>query len=139
MTAGPVIPLWLTLPVSLILMLSIAVHAAAIRDAPLPPSRKRIRLANALLSIMTLALLTIGFSILDPDRHLRLWTLIWIAAGTLLLMVISMALLDAANTLRLAMRARKALRRSMLLRTTTTSRTNYAHPNSPPLPTETGK
>lgn len=110
-TSGPILPIWFTAPIALILMIAISVHAATLRrSSSVPPSRRRIRQANAWLSVLTLALLLAGFSLVDPVAHEREWMLIWIAAMMMLLFVIALAILDVANTMRLTLRWRRSLR-----------------------------
>lgn len=98
------------------LMVLAAVHARATRRSSEPGSRKRIRLANAVLMMVTLPLLATGFSLLDPHDHPREWTLVWLSAMALLAMNVFLAVLDALNTLRLLSRARREIRRAMWLR-----------------------
>lgn len=113
MTGGPIIPVWLALPVALVLMVLIGTHAASVRASNAPPSSKRIRLANSWLSLLTLGLLTAGFGMLDPDLHPSEWMLVWIAAMSMLVLVISLAMIDVINTMRLIIGTRRALQRKL--------------------------
>ena len=111
MTTGPLIPIWLTVPTAIVLMLLISTHAASLRNTSIPPSRRRIRQANAWLSVLTLGLLTAGFSLLDPAVHTGEWMLVWIGAMSTLLMVITLAVLDVGNTMRIALISKRRIRR----------------------------
>ncbi len=94
-------------------MLLVAGHAHATARANHPASRKRIRIANAAVMMVMLPLLACGFSLLDPHHRPREWTLVWFAALALLAVGIGLAILDAANTARLTLAARRRLRASL--------------------------
>ena len=47
--------------------------------------------------MLTLPLLTVGFSLLDHRAHPREWTLVWLSAMALLAVNICLAMLDMAN------------------------------------------
>ncbi|MDX2116249.1 MAG: hypothetical protein SFZ24_11620 [Planctomycetota bacterium] len=95
------------------MMLLVALHAQVTRLSDEPASRKRIRLANAGLMMLTLPLLAAGFSLVDPRRHPGTWALVWMAALGLLAMNVGLAVLDTLNTLRLISAARRELRREL--------------------------
>jgi uncharacterized membrane protein YbhN (UPF0104 family) len=92
----------------------VAVHADRTLRTPGDPVRRRIRLANAALMLLTLPLLATGFSLVNPAVHPRAWAVIWAVALGLLLLNIVLAVADVINTLRMLKRARQALRRSLL-------------------------
>ncbi len=94
-------------------MVLVATHAHATARSDQPASRKRIRIANAVVMLLMLPMLACGFSLLDPHRHPREWTLVWIAALALLVVGIALAVLDAANTARLTLASRRRLRASL--------------------------
>lgn len=113
MTTFPVISPYIALPLAFALMLAVAIHAQATRRSAEPASRKRVRLANASLMMLTLPLVAIGFSLLDPRVHRQEWLLVWLAAITLLGMNVMLAVIDAANTLRLLRATRRRIRGSL--------------------------
>ena len=94
-------------------MLLVAGHAAATWRSDQPHSRRRIRLANACVMMLTLPLLLAGFSLIDHRAEPRMWTLVWLSAMALLTVNIALAMLDVANTLRLVRRARLRVRAAL--------------------------
>lgn len=124
----PVISPWIALPITIMLMILSAVHARRTRASAEPASRKRIRIANAMLMMLTLPLVAVGFSIVSPRTHPREWILIWMAAMALLTMNVALACLDVINTVRLLRTARRRLRAEMILESLSDAR-------SPPFPT----
>lgn len=111
---GVLAPGWIVLPAAALLMFAVAGHTMAISQSRHPASRKRIRQANGGIMLVTIPLLATGLSLLDPVRHAREWALVWMASVALLGFVILLALLDVANTVRLARRAARKLSRSWL-------------------------
>ncbi|MFM9958553.1 MAG: hypothetical protein ACKVZJ_10785 [Phycisphaerales bacterium] len=103
-------PLWIGLPVAGAMMLLVAAHALAIADTDHPPSRKRIRQANAVLILLTVPLITIGVCVLSPQQHPREWALVWMGTFGMIALVIGLAIADMLNTLRLLRAARARLR-----------------------------
>lgn len=118
----PIIPLWVGLPVAGVLMLAVAAHAIAVSQSDQPASRKRIRAASAAMILLAIPLVTAGFCIVSAATHPREWTLIWLAAITLLGFVVLLAFLDIFNTLRLHASARRRLRRVIAAPSDTTQR-----------------
>jgi len=110
---GPVIPLWLGIPVAAMLMLVVAAHALSLGESDHPASRKRIRQSNAVMILLAIPLLTCGFCVLDPQAHPREWALVWLACFALLGFVVLLAVADMLNTLRLG-RAERGRARSSL-------------------------
>lgn len=113
MNAGAIIPAWITVPSAIVMMALVAGHAAATWRSDQPGSRKRIRLANACVMMLTLPLLTAGFSLIDHRTYPREWTIVWLAAMATLTVNIALAVLDVANTLRLLRRAQLRVRRAL--------------------------
>ncbi len=105
----PIIPPIIALGVAAALMVIVALHARAVHRSSEPPSRKRIRLANACLIMATLPLTAIGFAVVNPRTHPAAWTMVWIAAMAFLMMNIALAVLDVLNTFRLLREARRRL------------------------------
>ncbi|MFO7253458.1 MAG: hypothetical protein DIU60_022165 [Actinomycetes bacterium] len=92
-------------------LLVIAAHTLALqRDPDIPPVRRRIRTANGVLMMFTTALLAYAISVVTPATP-SAFALAWLAVVGLLAIIITVALLDAAHTLRLHAQARRELRR----------------------------
>ncbi len=111
--SASIIPAWITAPAALVMVILVLAHGAQTWRSAEPPSRRRIRLANASVMMLTLPLLTIGFSFLDYRVQPRAWTLVWLCAMALLTVNIALAVLDVANTLRLVRRAQSAVRKAL--------------------------
>ncbi len=101
MTDGPFVPSWLGVIVGALTMIIVAAHALSLRSPSIPPSRRRIRQANAGLIVVLVPLLVAGTSLLSPSRDPVIWMQVWIAAMLLLTAVIGFAVLDMINTARL--------------------------------------
>jgi uncharacterized membrane protein YbhN (UPF0104 family) len=111
---GATVPAWLSLGLAGLLMIAVALHADRTLRTPGDPVRRRIRLANAALMLLTLPLLAAGFSLVNPAVHPRAWAAIWVVALGLLVLNIVLAIADVINTLRMLKRARRALRQTLL-------------------------
>lgn len=110
----PIIPPLLALGAALAMMILVALHARRTARSNEPASRKRIRGANACLIMLTLPLVAIGFSAVNPRTHPRAWLLVWVAAMSLLAMNVALALLDMVNTMRLLRAAKRRLNQELL-------------------------
>lgn len=108
-SASPIAPTWLVLPMALVTMVMIAGHLQAVRVAPMPESRRRIRSAADVVMLVLAALLAYAFGIATPAQP-RLFTLAWSACIGLLFLVLLLAFMDSANNLRLHRREMRALR-----------------------------
>lgn len=111
--SGPLIPMWIGLPLGVAMMLIVAAHAMVVAETTHPASRRRIRQANGGLMLVLIPLLTAGFSLIDPQREPRLWVLVWLAALPMLCFVVLFAGLDVLNTWRLMRLRRRRLRAEM--------------------------
>ena len=103
-------PATIAVPLGVVLMLMVAGQLVVLSRTQQPASRRRIRRVNGGLMLVTIPVLTTGFSLVDPDRAPAVWSLVWLGAMFLLAFVVLFALLDALNTVRLARRRRAALR-----------------------------
>lgn len=111
MIQGAPIPAWIAVPIAVIMMIVVAAHAQALAKAEgVPESRRRIRLANAGLMLVTIPLLTIGFSLISSAAQPRLWVMVWLGAMLLVVMILALAVMDTLNTVRLSRRRREQLR-----------------------------
>src|ERR1043165_8998496 len=93
LSAGPLAPLWLVLPLSILALLVIAAHILTLDQAEMPASRKRIRRANGLLMMFTVPLVAYAFGIATPARA-RVFVMVWMIVAGLVMLVLSLALLD---------------------------------------------
>ncbi len=106
------VPIWVSGPMAMFTLVVVAAHLLAMRGADMPESRRRIRTANGWLILITTPVLTIAFSVVPPSSPRR-FALIWAVAILLLGMVVTMAVVDMANNLRIARIHRRQLSRSM--------------------------
>lgn len=98
---SPAVTPWIILPLALASMLIVSAHVTFLQASEAPPSRKRLRIANGWVMLLTLPLLAVGVSLVAPERQPRLFALTWVGVVFLLALSIALAILDAANTLRL--------------------------------------
>ncbi|MFI4881371.1 MAG: hypothetical protein ACIAQU_02175, partial [Phycisphaerales bacterium JB064] len=95
------VPIWVSAPMAMLTLVAVAAHLIAMRGAPMPESRRRIRTANGWLILITVPVLAIAFSVVSPQQPRR-FALVWAVAILLLGLVVLMAVLDMGNNLRLA-------------------------------------
>lgn len=106
---GPaLVPWWVTLPVCTLVVLMIVLHLREMYRRDMPASRRRIRTANSVLLLMLAPTLAYAFGFAPPSNG-RAFLLVWLFTLALLLLVILLALLDAANNVRLFHKARSQL------------------------------
>ncbi|MFM9995873.1 MAG: hypothetical protein ACKVU4_08735 [Phycisphaerales bacterium] len=110
--AESLMPGWFVLPVATVLMLLLTAHALALAASDMDTRRRRIRLANNILMMITTPLIAYGFGIVDPQDGRR-FVLVWTVAPLLLLMVIALAAADMVNTMALTRRERRDATRRM--------------------------
>ncbi|QOI99485.1 MAG: hypothetical protein HRU70_02905 [Phycisphaeraceae bacterium] len=104
------LPVWAVIPAASVLLVVVAAHAGVVRRSPgVPPSRKRIRLANAALMVVTIPVLSFALGVARSDDP-RVFVLAWLATVGLIGLVIMVACLDMLNTVRLGFAARRRLR-----------------------------
>ena len=95
---GPLIPQWLALTAGAISLLAVAAHLLSlIHDAGIDPRRRRIRMTNAVLIMLTIPFVAYGFGVATPSRG-RTYVLVWAVTAGLLLMVILVALIDMLHS-----------------------------------------
>jgi len=121
-TVGSMLPVYVTLPTGLIVMVLLAGHLTALaRVEGMDQTRQRIRQANGVVMMILAALLVTGLSVIDPRRDPSAWILTWTVCIFLVLVMIAMATLDALNTVRIARERREELREWLLGRSSGTS------------------
>jgi len=120
-TVGSMLPVYVTLPTGLIVMVLLAGHLTALaRVEGMDQTRQRIRQANGVVMMILAALLVTGLSVIDPRRDPSAWILTWTVCIFLVLVMIAMATLDALNTVRIARERREELREWLLGRSSGT-------------------
>lgn len=102
-------PAWLIAPLAAVTLLLIWAHLSTMARTQMPASRRRIRSVNGLLLLMLPPLMTYALSIASPQRPTP-FVMAWCAVAALLALIVMLAALDAANTLRLHRRALRELR-----------------------------
>lgn len=106
----PLMPAWIAIPIAMCAIVVVAAHVASMyRASDMPPSRRRIRIANAWLMVIAIPLLAFAVSIISPARH-RTFILVWSAAAVLVFLVLTVALIDMLNNHRLYAKSRRDLR-----------------------------
>lgn len=98
---SPAFSPWIILPLALVAMLIVSAHVTITQASNAPASRRRLRVANGWVMLITLPLLAAGVSLLAPEKSPRLFVMTWVVVVLLLTLSILLALADAANTLRL--------------------------------------
>lgn len=106
-----VLPFWLVGPLALVTMVVIAGHLTAMRSARevIPASRYRLRTVNGAMMLTVTPLLAFAFGVIPPAEA-KLFVLVWFVCVGLLSVVVCLALVDAANNVRLVLVARARLR-----------------------------
>jgi hypothetical protein len=112
MQGTPVVPWWLAMPVAAALLVVLARYLIVIAGADMEARRKRIRLANTFLMMLVTPLVAYGFGVVTPSRP-RAYFFTWTLIVSLLLMIILLALLDMANSVRLHRTQVRELRRNL--------------------------
>lgn len=109
----PIAPLWLVAPLAIAAEVCIAAYAMALSEAHrqglVPDSRARIRAVSVGLALVGVPLLGMGFGVVPPSES-RQFLLTWMTASGFLMLVLLTAVLDMANTMRLAAVHRAELR-----------------------------
>jgi undecaprenyl pyrophosphate phosphatase UppP len=112
MQGTPLVPWWLAMPVAAAVLVMLARYLLALFPAEMEARRKRIRIANTFLMMLVTPLVAYGFGVVVPSRP-RAYFFTWTLICSLLLMIIVLALLDMANSVRLHRTQVRELRRSM--------------------------
>jgi cobalamin biosynthesis protein CobD/CbiB len=104
-----ILPWWLSVPLSGMVMAMLIWHVMALQKPGIPASRRRIRTTTGVLMLLLTPLIAFALSVATPDRP-RVMTLAW--SGVLLLvgLVMVLAWVDVINNLRLYQREKRELR-----------------------------
>jgi hypothetical protein len=99
----PLVPAWVAFPMGIITMLVLMAHGSALREAPMPESRRRIRSANAVLMMVAVPLLTYALAVATPSNS-KAFVIAWTSVVCFLGIILLLALIDVLNTLRIRRR-----------------------------------
>lgn len=108
LSVQPLAPVWFVVPMAATTMLVVAAHLLACLHADMPPSRRRIRLANGTLILLTLPVLAYALCFVSPSEG-RPFIIAWTVLAGSTTLVMTLAWLDLLNNVRLAARERRAL------------------------------
>ena len=88
-------------------MLAVSAHVTVTQHSRAPASRRRIRVCNGWIMLLTIPLIAAGVSLVSAPQSPRLFTLTWAAVVLLLVLSIALAAADALNTIRIARNDRR--------------------------------
>ncbi len=110
MQTSPMLSPLFGLPLAAVCLVLLAGHVLALARSEEPTSRKRIRQANSVIGMLTVAAIAEGLCVFSPGGEPRLWALSWISVLMLVCLNVLMAMIDAVNSARLRQRDLRALR-----------------------------
>lgn len=115
-----ILPGWVVLPVSVVVMLVVASHVLTTHASDLPLRRRRLRTVNGLLMMFVTALMAYALGVAavidDPTsrpQETRQFVIVWLAIVALVSVVVAIACVDALATVVHGWGVRKMLRREM--------------------------
>jgi hypothetical protein len=113
LNSDPILPAWLVLPMAVLALLALAGHLLALSAAPdIDPQRRRIRMVNTALMMLTVPLAAYGFGIATPAQS-RSYVYVWVLVSALLFMIILLAMLDMLHSWRMHRAQLRELRRQL--------------------------
>ncbi len=104
------LPVWITLPFAAIAMVSVAVHLLIVERRQSNPVRRRIRMVNGWLMLISIPLIAAGISYINPDVRPRMFVIVWLMVIVLVSISLLLAAVDIANTMVAARRGVLQLR-----------------------------
>lgn len=104
---GAILPGWLAVLLAGVGMVLIASYVLALQKPEIPPSRRRIRTAGGVVQMFLVGAIVYAARQTPPSDK-RLFVLAWMLVILLTLLVLTLALLDIANNLRLGAAERRA-------------------------------
>ena len=107
-----IVPGWLATTAGLMALLAISWHVLSLPRAPMPASRRRIRLSNGLLMAFAVPVTVYAAARTSPEDP-RPFTIAWTMVAALMGLIVRLACLDVANTVRLHAAQRRGLRRDL--------------------------
>lgn len=111
-SSGPLLTPWVVMPIAAVLLIVIGAHLNALASASMPASRRRIRVVNGWLMLLTTPLTAYAFALATPSNA-RLFVLIWLAVVGLIGIIVMLAVIDLLNTQRLYRGVRRELDREI--------------------------
>lgn len=111
-SSGPMLTPWIVMPIAAVLLIVIGTHLNSLASAPMPASRRRIRVVNGWLMLLTTPLAAYAFAMAAPSNT-RLFVLVWLAVVGLIGIIVMLALMDLLNTQRLYRGVRRELNREI--------------------------
>ena len=105
----PLVPLWLGVGLAVIAMVATAAHMNSLRDADVPESRRRIRMMNGWVLVVLAPVSAWAFCMVRPVDQ-KEFVFAFVIVIFLLLVAVTMACLDAVNSLRLQRQTQRELR-----------------------------
>jgi len=105
----PILPAWFVLPLAVLTMIVVGFHIQWMHRVSMPGSRRRIRTASNMVSLLAIPLFATGFGLISPGDH-RLFVGVWFLAMSLLGIIILLAGIDMLNSFRLHAAERRHLR-----------------------------
>lgn len=112
MTTANFIPGLLTLPIAALAMVLVAAHLLIIERRAGNYIRRRIRMANGWIMLISIPLIAAGFSFIDPNARPRMFVIVWMTIFGLVAISIMLAFADIINTGAIARRTLFELRQS---------------------------
>lgn len=103
-------PPWVVFPLAGFTAVVVVWHVAGVVRADLPPSRRRIRLANGAVMLALVPLIAYAFGVATTANG-RWFAMSWLGVMGLLGLMILLAIMDSANTARLHATERLELRK----------------------------
>mgnify|MGYP001794569423 CR=1 FL=1 len=93
------------LPIAALTLLLLAGHVLALQSSDMPGSRRRIRVANSALAMLTCCAMYAGTCVFLPTESPREWSLAWMLVMLMITLHVALAMADAINTAVLRRRA----------------------------------
>jgi uncharacterized membrane protein len=131
------------LPLALLALFVVAGHWIVLGKAQMPRFRKSLRTANGLVMMLAIPVLAFGFGVVSPSNP-RLFTITWMLASGLLMLVLLLAAVDLIHTniiarrehqqISLEIRAARAALAAKLASAAATDRADEAHGSGPLAP-----
>ncbi|MCE7972718.1 MAG: hypothetical protein DYG92_00100 [Leptolyngbya sp. PLA1] len=110
---GALAPLWIVAPLGVVTLLVVSGHVLGLWRAEMPASRRRIRIANGLLMMMSIPLGVYAMSVADPAVQKREFLLSWMMIVGLVTLVLALAAGDILNNWRLYFAEKRRLAREV--------------------------
>ncbi|MFZ2874863.1 MAG: hypothetical protein WAZ94_10315 [Phycisphaerales bacterium] len=111
--SGALAPLWIVAPLGVVTLLVVSGHVLSLWKAEMPASRRRIRIANGLLMMLSIPLGVYAMAVADPAVQKREFLLSWMMIVGMVTLVLALAAGDILNNWRLYFAEKRRLTREM--------------------------